>query len=287
MNPILSTASDPQYRRLDLTPELERSVEELFDEAAVKFLEGVTKYIPFDPGYTEQAGECFEIKDYPIDPDLLQACTQELTATRVAPEEVISLGIKAIIGYQITSANKSLFFQNFNGSKVVVPGKRFALLSVADSATFEELKRPVILLDSKINAIWVDGRLLFKSYQMAKQMLDLSAYFEEASDAQLEEFAGHNLIECADVDKFKEDNNYWTRKKVAMILASGYLDKVPPKKLKSIAKGVQYELVMKDGKIVMPADPHEMRNLLHFLDEELFVGYFSEQPFLTNSKRIR
>lgn len=287
MNPVLSTTSDPRYRRLDLNPNVEASVEKLFDDAAVNFLEGVTKFIPFDPGYAVKDGECFEINDYKVDDELLQACKQPLTSDRITPPDVLSLQIKAIVGYQINGTSNSLFFQNFNGSKVVTPGKRFALFSVADTSTFEELKRPVVLLDSNINAIWIDGRLLFKSFHMAKQMLDLSNYFEAATDKQLDDFAGHKLIECDDVGKFKADNNYWTRKKVAMILASGYIDKVTPKEMRDIASAVQFNLTMKKGKIVIPADTNEMRDLLHFLDEDFSVGYFSKRLLLSNSKRER
>ena len=133
----------------------------------------------------------------------------------------------------------------------------------------------------------MDGKLLFKSFHLAKQMVDLTQYFQAASDKQLESFAKHKLIDCGDVGKFVDANNFWTRKKVAMILASGYLDSVPAKEMKGIAKNVEYELVMNKGKIVMPEDSKEMQELLHFLDEELYVGYFSKKKFLTNSKRVR
>lgn len=288
MNPILWTKDgDPPYYRLDLEPTLEKTVEELFDDAAVEFLEGVVKYIPFDAGYTVKEGECFEITDFPIDEELLTMAVQPLTGTRVSPDDLRTLKVKALIGYQVAGTSRSLFFQNFNGSKVIVPGKRVALFSVADSSTFQELKRPVVLLDSNVNAIWENGRLLFKSFHMAKQMLDLSEYFQQASDEQLNLFAGHKLLDCGNMDAFKAANNYWTRTKIAMILAAKTLDNVTPKEMSKVAKEVKYELIMKNGKVVIPEEPDQMRDLLHFLDEELYVGYFTKKPYLTNSKRAR
>lgn len=288
MNPILWTKkADPVFLRLDLEPKAENKIEELFDKAAEDFMEKVKQLIPFDAGYTVKEDECFEIDDFKIDEGLLAACAQPLTTERVKANEVGSLELKAVVGYKQDGKSQTLLLQNFDGRRVLVPGQRFALTAMADTSTFQTLQRPVFVLDAKISAIWMDGKLLFKSFHLAKQMVDLTKYFQAASDKQLESFAKHKLIECSDIGKFVDSNNFWTRKKVAMILASGYLDAVPPKELKGIAKNVEYDLVMNKGKVVMPEDPKEMQELLHFLDEELYVGYFSKKKFLTNSKRVR
>lgn len=288
MNPILWTKkADPTFLRLDLDPKAEEAIEELFDKAAEVFLESVEQLIPFDAGYTVKEGECFEIDNFKMDEGLLAACDQPLTAERVQAKNVGALELKAVVGYKRDGKSQTLLLQNFDGRRVLVPGRRFAITAMADSSTFQALKRPVVVLDARISAIWMDGKLLFKSFHLAKQMVDLTEHFQAASDKQLESFAKHKLIECGDVAKFVDANNFWTRKKVAMILASGYLDKVPAKEMKGIASNVQYDLVMKNGKIIMPEEPKLMQELLHFLDEELYVGYFSKKPFLTNSKRGR
>lgn len=287
MNPILWISSNEQpLLRLDLEQRVANTAFELFQEAANKFMEDIDQVIEFDPGYQVQEGECFEIKDFPIDHALLSACKQPLSTERAGADTFHQLPVKAIVGYDIDGTNESLFFQNFDRRKLIVPGRRFAIWNMADSSTFRQLDRPVLLLDSAISALWHNGTLRFKSFHLAKQMFDLTEWFEEASDKQLVGFAKHKMLLCTDTNQFVSSNNYWTRKKIAMILRDGILDNVTPKDLKRVAKAVDYEIEMDGERMVIPEDTAGMRALLQFLDEDVYRGPFSGRRLIAGGKRV-
>lgn len=287
MNPILWISSDEQpVLRLDLEQRVGDSAFELFQDAANKFMDDFDHVIEFDPGYRVQEGECFEIKDFPIDHALLSACKQPLTTERAGADSFYQLPVKAVVGYDISGKNESLFFQNFDRRKIIVPGRRFAIWNMADSSTFRELDRPVLLLDSTISALWHNGTLRFRSFHQAKQMFDLTDWFEEASDKQLLGFAKHKMLLCTDSNQFLASNNYWTRKKIAMILRDGILDNVTPNELKKVAKAVAYEIEMDGDRMVIPEDTSAMRALLQFLDEDVYRGPFSGRRLIAGGKRV-
>ncbi|BDF79020.1 hypothetical protein [Pyramidobacter piscolens] len=86
-------------------------------------------------------------------------------------------------------------------------------------------------------------------------------------------------------DDFSHSANTWERRKIASIMDSGILKSYSATKIRSIAKQTGVDILIKDKKVVIPTDKKERRNVLGFLDEEVYKGAFSQTLYQTNSKR--
>ncbi len=286
MNPfLLIDSEDTPILRLDLTQAVGNGARELFLKAAQEFEKGIDDTITFDPGYQLQEGECFEIKDFLISDALKAVCKQPLSADRLDKDQLGHLPIKSIVGYDFSDRKERIFFQNFDSRRVLIPGKGFAVFATADSSTFKELEAPVVLLDAHLAAIWDKGTLKFKSFHNAKKIFDLTSYFTEATDEQIGEFVAHNFIVCEDKEKLIKNSTAWSRKKIALILHGKVLDSMTAKSVKEAAKLVEYEVPMSGNKIALPTDKRELKALLQFLDEDLYLGPISQRRLLSSGKR--
>ena len=286
MNPILLIDSeDTPILRMDLAQPVGNSARELFLKAAQDFEKGIDDTITFDPGYQLQEGECFEIKDFAISDDLKSACKQPVSADRLDKDDLADLPIKSIVGYDFSAGNERIFFQNFDSRRVLIPGKGFTVFATADSSTFKEIDTPVVLLDAHLVAIWDKGTLKFKNFNNAKKIFDLTSYFTEATDEQIGEFVAHNFIACVDKDKLVKNSTAWSRKKIALILHGKVLDSMTAKSVKAAAKLVDYDVPMDGNKIKLPSDKKELKALLQFLDEDLYLGPISHRRLLSSGKR--
>jgi len=287
MNPILLTKDEESpLLRLDLNQAAGAQARDLFLQAETAFRRGIEEVVSFDPGYKLNDDECFEIADFPIDEDLLSACRQPLSAERVEAADFSDLPIHGVVGYDFSRGQQKLFFQNFDSRKILIPGQRFAFWRVDDASTFQQLDKPVLLLDTKVSAIWENGVLRFKSFHLAKQLFDLSAYFTEASDEQIGTFIAHSRLKCDNAENFIRSCNTWSRTKIALILRGGVLTGSTGDTIREAAAEVEYELEMDGDRVVLPTDKKKLRELLQFLDEDIYRGHLSQRRLLSSGKRL-
>jgi hypothetical protein len=270
---------------MDLMQHVGSCARDLFLNAAKDFEDGVEDAIAFDPGYQLQEGECFVIKDFALPDHLRSACKQPLSADRLDKDQIGDLPIKSIVGYDFVPQKERIFFQNFDSSRVLVPGRGLNLFAIADASTFKELDAPVVLLNSSLAAIWENGTLMFKNFNNAKKIFDLTSHFTEATDEQIGEFISHSLITSEGKDKLAKTCTVWSRKKIALILRSKVLDTMTSDSVRAASKVLGYEVPMDGEKIKLPTDKKALKELLQFLDEDLYKGTFSSRKLLSSGKR--
>lgn len=286
MNPfLLIDSEDSPVLRMDLAQTVGNSARELFLKAAQDFEKGIDDTIIFDPGYQLQEGECFKINDFTIPDELKSACKQPVSADRLDKDDLAHLPIKSIVGYDFSGGKERIFFQNFDSRRVLIPGKGLNLFATADASTFKELDAPVVLLDAHLTAIWDKGTLKFKNFNNAKKVFDLTSYFTEATDEQIEEFVAHSFIVSDGKEKLMKACTAWSRKKIALILRGKVLDSMTAKSIRAAAKVVDFEVPMDGDKIKLPNDKKELKELLQFLDEDLYIGPISHRKLLSSGKR--
>ncbi|VTP62129.1 Uncharacterised protein [Serratia rubidaea] len=116
----------------------------------------------------------------------------------------------------------------------------------------------------------------------------MDRYFSEATDADIKAFSQH--------DKFKTEDGFdmsiiadtVIRTKITLINNSGVLDN-ETSLLKKAAEDVGFELKTynENGveKILIPTTKKEVKLLLTFLDEDIFIAAISKIRFKSNSKR--
>ena len=116
--------------------------------------------------------------------------------------------------------NKYICFQVLDSRKMLFKG--FTLLNSGD--TYTKLEYPGIIFQDKLTAIFEENELLFYSYHNTRRFLDLSDYYREATDTDLEAFADNDLFEVDDNDLFKRNADSIIRKKIALLQKNNVLD---------------------------------------------------------------
>lgn len=286
MNPFLLINSDDQkILRMDLAPDVGDAVRRMFSQAVQDLEHGIDELIAFDPGYQLQECELFQISDFPIEDGLLSACKQPLSVERLDAKDLANLPVKSIVGYSLSGDECRLYFQNFDSRRILIPGKRFAVWALADRSTFQELTEPVVILDGPLAAIWENGVLKFKSFHLARQLFDLSTYFKAATNEQVEQFIEHRLLLYNDKAKLIGGLSDWYRKKIALILRGDVLDEMTIKSIRKAGKLIDYEVPVQDNRILLPDDKKMLKELLQFLDEDIYRGIMSQRKLLSSGKR--
>jgi hypothetical protein len=144
------------------------------------------------------------------------------------------------------------------------------------------------MLDHQLAAMLEGGKLYFHSFSMARRVLELGDYFREATNDDLEQFTTQPCAAFEDREAFVAKADMWIRRKVALISADGILE-MEPRVIRRAAKklNVTVQLTKKDGQdaIVFPAAKKELKELLRFLDEDLYKGPITDRMLVSNSKR--
>lgn len=160
------------------------------------------------------------------------------------------------------------------------------------NSTFTKLIEPGIILPSRLSAIYDNGKLLFQSYHNTKRFLDLLSYFREATDFEMDVFLAHDLFDFEDKGSFKDNADSIVRKKIALLLTNNILEKITIAELESVAGELnsvvnednKINLKISDGKLIIPKDKKDLKELIRFLDEDYFTTPFTKRKCLTNSK---
>lgn len=157
--------------------------------------------------------------------------------------------------------------------------------------TFKKLEDPGLILGAGCHAVHENGALRFKSLWWAKQIFDLSNFYRVATDSDVESFASHQAVIVDDVEQLKASAGQWARTRIAFILGSGVLDKCIPEQLEAEAQRFNVPLHLEDvgneRKLRIPSDRKDLRAVLKFLEEELYIGVITGDAYEANSKRKR
>jgi hypothetical protein len=91
-----------------------------------------------------------------------------------------------------------------------------------------------------------------------------------------------------DVDWLLARANNKTRRLIKMVTETGTLDKfmeMDGRKRGKIAKSVEVEINIVNGRLVLPSNIGQVNKILEFLNEDVYKGLISSNIFRTNSKK--
>jgi len=112
----------------------------------------------------------------------------------------------------------------------------------------------------------------------------LLTYFEEATDDVIEQFSANNVL-SVDSTWLKNNGNTVIKKQITLIQKSNVLATANPKKVKTSANKFNLKIELVDGKLVLPNDKKQCKDILSFLNEQYYIGLITGKKFRTNSKR--
>lgn len=284
--------NEAPIRRIPLTAALNTELAQLFAEQQAALIND-RQPIVFTGSYNVDEGEIFTIADYPLPPDIGQAIGNPLTC------QVLNLStethrIKALFSGNWTAANKTVNFQVFDAGKLL--SNRWTLIGLPIQAgdTYKRLEEPGLILQDKLTAHFHNGTLYFASYHNTKRFLDLADYYREATDTDLDDFAATDLFAFEDQEGFKEQADSIIRKKIALLQKNEVLKDLAVADIQTVANNFNAELpeehhitimVNDDGKLVIPEDKKQLKELIRFLDEDYVTAPLTKRKCLTNSKK--
>ena len=198
--------------------------------------------------------------------------------------------IKALFCGLWTNSNQFVNFQVFDSGKLLSKG--FTLIGSGN--IYKKLEEPGLVLQDKLTAHYANGTLYFSSYHNAKRFLELSDYYREATDIDLDAFVATELFAFEDEDSFKGNADSIIRKKVALLQKNKVLENLSVIDIQNVANSFNQDLpaehhisitINAEGKLMVPEDKKQLKELIRFLDEDYVLAPLTKRKCLTNSKQ--
>ncbi|WP_439373845.1 Kiwa anti-phage protein KwaB-like domain-containing protein [Bradyrhizobium sp. DASA03120] len=283
---LFALMSDRRIVRIPLTAEVQLEMDATFEVQEKRFRTSCEEQIPFDGKYKPDDGECLFIDDYDDIDGLHRAIANPLSIPQITPTSDELEGIKALFTGKNVDGQRIALIQNFDKRKII-SNRGFSIFHSAD--VFKKVEGVGLTIGMSLSAILEEKRLYFFSFYSARQIFDLSQYFREATDEDLSEFAASDMLKISDPAAFVAASDNWVRRKVALIMQSGILERIDFEATKASALifGINIETEANGDKaaLVLPTMKPELKKLLRFLDEDYFQSVLSSTPHLSNSKR--
>lgn len=236
--------------------------------------------IAFDGRYNVEDDEIFVIADFPLPDEIRRAVQNPIAAPALDRDSASEWdALKSIYGGRWNGGDPEVVFQTFDRRRSLA--RRWSLIIRGDA--FTRLDDPGLVLDTRAVAVFRNKKLYFRSYAEARRVLDLAAYYAEATDAEVVAFTQIPQLEFEDAEQFVAAADSTVRKRIAFIV--DVLAKAKPQNIAKAAKAYDVPITIRKGKVVVPRDKKEMKQVLRFLDEDYFTSDLTGRKFVSSSKR--
>lgn len=269
-------------KRISLTQQVQNQVGALFDEQEFAFVDGVDEEIDFDGDWKPDDNQVLvcEVTDgAQVVADAVNG--NALALPQLDASNFMDEGVKAIVTGRGRAGNKRVLVQKFSPQQIL--SKKFALL--LDNNTFKRLDQPSFSLNTSLVAMIDGNQIKFKSFHTVRAIFDLSVYYREATNEDIDRLSRHAALQINNVDAFKQLADQQVRKLVHAIEKNGVLDEHTVDEVQTRASAVGLEIIVHDGRVQMPTEKAEVKRLLQFLHDDIYEAPLSGHRYVTNSKR--
>lgn len=277
---LCGATGDPTVRRVMISADVQGHLDAYFDALEQAFREGIDEEIDFDGRWKP-------------DPDQLMRMpatdeAQEVIATlNLDPLAIDSLGadfeneqIRGLAVKKVTGQHSRILVQAFSNSQRL--SRRLAFTLHGD--VFNRLTQPTFAIDAQIHIIIENGFIKFKTYNMAKRVLDLTAAYKEATDDDIQELFAHPNI-GGDVNSVVATATPLLRKLISSVKDSQVFNDNTADELHAKATAVNFDLPVQNGQVMLPSNNRDLRKVLTFLDHGVYLSPLSHERYITNSRR--
>ena len=276
-----------RVQRFKISNDLQIDLDSFLKEQEAIFRKATYELIPFDGKYKPDLGEVLVISDFDDLDGLKDAIESPLTVPEINPSIENFESIKALFsGYKKVDGSIVVLIQAFEKKRVISTNG----ISIFHSANeYRKIEGNGLTIDGKISAILEGGALQFCSFHSLRQIFDLSIYYKEATDVDINQFATLPCIHVSDIKATIQLSDGWIRRKLWLISQSQILQKISIDQIKIIAKEFHIDLVTQINdeieKIVIPDNKRDLKKLLRFLDEDYYRSPLLNNGYISNSKR--
>lgn len=155
----------------------------------------------------------------------------------------------------------------------------------SNQGTFNQLTSPALTLNPKIDCVIKGQKLLFKSFHNIRGIFDMNDLYRSATDEDIDHFSQHACLTISDIVSFKAEVDQTCRKLLHAIHINGILDDHTADEIRNRAALIDLDVVIEDGKLVMPLTKSEIKLWLRFLHDDVYEAPLSRRRYVTNSKK--
>jgi hypothetical protein len=235
--------------------------------------------VAFDPTYKTDEESVLCIEGFTLQENIREAIDNHNEVPLFGGKDEVAQ-VKALFH---VGSPEQVYFQCWRHFEVLSRKKIWLFL---DGDSFDLEERAPLVIDSRLDAVYWEGDLLFRSYGNANSMLDMLDYVSEATEQDIKSFAKLSIFGGSASELGKHCSNLH-RRQIRALVQDGGLDSLTVDKLKAQAEGNAYKLQLKSGKVVMPTGGKALSELLSFLQDRVYLGPVTGRPLLANSARNR
>ncbi|MBK0329430.1 DUF4868 domain-containing protein [Rhodobacteraceae bacterium F11138] len=269
-------------RRVPLEAGVQDEVEAIFDEQERSFFHGKDEPIEFNGDWKPDGNELLCITDA----DLLAQLNETLVNGAGAYDHLDitnydEAGIKALFMHS-EQIEGHILIQKFRTSQYL---QRKGLTLTFSNNRFGKLSEQGFSLDERLGAVVRGNVILFVSFPVLRSILTVQEHFTEATAQEVNDFAEHPSFYVENRALFESHMDERCRKLIRGISRSKVLVDHSAEEIIARANSVGLMLNEEGGRIVLPSVKRDLKTVLSFLEESVYKGIFSEETYLTNSKR--
>lgn len=274
---LLCLLKNNEVKRILISSELQDNIKSYVQNSIDEFINAGK--IKFSGEYKPDEGEVLLIDNFN---NPYSDYTNPLNIELLQENEIDE--IKSIIFFN----NEYIAYQCFDNRKIIKPNKWNLIFS---QNTFSKIEHKGLVIDNKIDVLYIINKmeLLFLSYHNASKIFDLSDFYKEATDQEINNFCNNNLFDNS-VHLTQDNFNKKLRKKIFQIQRNNVLEKVNQnfKQVYNYSKeiGIDNFFNVENNKIEFPTDKKEIEKLIIFLNDDLYKSPISELIYETNSKKL-
>src|SRR5690554_961938 len=267
-NSFFAILKDDSIKRVILNQNIISQVKKIFEDASSELMPNDIEPIIFDGAFKVDKDEILYV-EMALPVEIKNALNNP---SNVHPLDIDKDEVKGLFwGVKNQGGITEVYVQNFDRRKLL-NNKNVLIYS---DKTYNNLVENGFIIDNKITAILKNDRLYFTSYHNAKRLFDLSMYFTEATDDDIDKFSDAQNI-SVDSDWLKENANTAIRKQITLALRNEYLSKTSAKGIQTEAKSyLPFSVKVENNKVEVPEDKKECKLFLEFLNEQIYKGIFS------------
>lgn len=253
--------------KLLLDKKVQDELSEIFTKQTNKWLNGTLEFIEFDGRYRPEKNELLYIKEFSLPKSIGKSIRQPISTQTLGAKSKEKEYINSIFAGQYNDCTEDyiISFQNFLPNQIL---SRNSLGIIMYRDTFNKIDDLALSVKEQVDCIYKNQTLYFSSYWIARQIFDLSEYYQTATDKDIELFIRRSVLKCDNIEQFNDNVDDWIRRKIALIEDSKVLEKCSVNKIAEIATAHNVTLALENDRILIPNDKQKLKDLLRFLDED-------------------
>lgn len=283
---VKDNEGNSEIKRIRVNQPLQRELEQIFEDQRIQFLSNIDTEVPYNGDWKPDNNEVLTLDNVDEATMLVNAINANATSfSDMDISNFLEEPIKAIFTGLRTGNRTRVLVQKFS-SRQALSLNQLPLIKMQTGNVFVKATDDVFTIDNKLVAIIENDTTKFKSFHNMRMVFDLSEFFKEATDEDLQELAQHASLRIDDMPKFITLADTQVRKMVHSITSSEVLDTYSVTQISDAASTFNnIPIVVENGEIILPTDKRELKEVLHFLLEDIYKGPLSGGSYLTNSKR--